>query len=581
MEDLSATQARGLQIGISSYIEQQGGGVSGVELFNRSGRSLYASDELAGAGMRNDPELGRTLDGPPELSVRTVRGEETQEILVPIERDGSKTSAGIVRVTMPRAELVSTIESTERLFSVVIGLAALLVGGFWSLLWLSRRRANDLRRKAAHNEQQALHDDLTELPNRTLFTDRAQQAVAMAKREGGNVAIMVMDLDRFKEVNDTLGHHYGDLLLREVGRRLKASLRDVDTISRFGGDEFAVLLRDVPERSAAQDVATKIRNCVSRPLVLDTVTLSVDASVGISLYPNDANDFDKLLQHADSAMYAAKAKRTGTEFYAPQQGGHSRQRLALMHDFRSAIEDGELVLHYQPKLEMASERIVGVEALVRWCHPSLGSISPADFIPMVENTNLIGPMTSWILDAAIRQHAVWMRQGLELPIAVNLSARNLDQQLVAEVARLLHRYEMRPDHLELEITETVIMSDPHRTVEVLRSLRALGVRVAIDDFGTGHSSLSYLQRLPVTTLKVAQSFVERMQTNHADFVIVRSTIDLAHSLGLEVVAEGVENQEMWVMLSELGCNLAQGHWRARAVSAADVPNMVNLVQVRV
>jgi EAL domain-containing protein (putative c-di-GMP-specific phosphodiesterase class I) len=252
-----------------------------------------------------------------------------------------------------------------------------------------------------------------------------------------------------------------------------------------------------------------------------------------------------------------------------------------VHDFKSAIDDGELLLHYQPKIEIATDRVVGVEALVRWRHPSLGLIPPAGFIPMVENTVLIGPMTSWILEAAIRQHAQWARDGLVMPVAVNLSARNLDNKLVAEVDRLLQRYAMPPEHLELEITETAIMTDPDRSVGVLRQLRGLGVRLAIDDFGTGHSSLSYLQQLPVTTIKVAGSFVSKMRSSHADLVIVRSTIDLAQSLGLEVVAEGVDDQQVWEALSALGCHLAQGHLRARPVPGEQIPDLMNLVTLHV
>jgi diguanylate cyclase (GGDEF)-like protein len=380
---------------------------------------------------------------------------------------------------------------------------------------------------------------------------------------------MVMDLDHFKEINDTLGHYHGDRLLQLVGERLSGLLRAEDTVARMGGDEFAVLLPSLAEQGYSQTVADKVLDALGRSFEIDGLTLEVGASIGIACFPDHGEDGETLLQRADIAMYVAKSGHLGAQLYETEQDRHSVQRLALAGELRRAIEYGELVLYYQPKVDVASGQVIGVEALCRWEHPSLGLIMPDEFVPMAEHTGLITPLTKNVLSLALRQVAEWQEQGHRLSIAINLSARSfLDSQLLDDLPDLLHGWGVDPSLLELEITESMIVGDPERARGVLERLHRLGVTLAIDDFGTGYSSLAYLKQLPVDEIKIDKSFVVQMGGSHSDETIVRSIIDLAHNLDMRAVAEGVEDEVILNRLTELGCDVAQGYHISRPLPGA-------------
>jgi diguanylate cyclase (GGDEF)-like protein len=420
-------------------------------------------------------------------------------------------------------------------------------------------------------EHQALHDTLTGLPNRKLLLMKVADAIEAAAASGQQTGLFLLDLDRFKDVNDTLGHHAGDELLTHVASRLASVLRPEDTVARLGGDEFGVLLPAVRGRGAAEEVAERIRTALSQPFHLHDVALDLEASIGIALSPAHATDADALMQRADVAMYHAKETRSGIETYDADHDPHSTQRLSLFGQLRRAIEDGELVLHYQPKVDLETGRVAGVEALVRWQHPERGLLGPDTFVPLAEQTGLMKSLTSNVLEQALLQTAAWSSAGLQVRMAVNVSARDLhDDTFCQRVNDALKRTGVPASYLELELTERVVMADPQRALENLTALARLGVRLSLDDFGTGYSSLAYLRRLPVTEIKIDKSFVLRMDVDDEDATIVRSTIDLAHGLGLRVLAEGVETAETWQRLSDLGCDAAQGYFLSRPHPAAVV-----------
>ena len=419
---------------------------------------------------------------------------------------------------------------------------------------------------AAERERQALHDGLTGLPNRLLLQERTTKVLAEAERSGSQTAVLLIDLDHFKEINDTLGHYVGDALIREVGARLRSSLREGDSVARLGGDEFAVLARDLLSTEDAEDVARRVVDSLSQPFTIDGVRLDVQASVGIALAPGHGTDGTTLMQRADVALYAAKVHRGCFSLYSPQDDRHSVEKLALLGELREGVSAGQLVVHYQPKCDAANGRLVGLEALVRWQHPTRGLVYPDEFIDIAENTGLIGALTLEVLDQALATARRLRDAGHPLGVAVNLSVRVLtDLELPRQVAGLLGRWGVPPELLTLEVTETSIMVDPTRTMTVLGLLRDLGVVLSIDDFGTGYSSLAYLKRLEANELKIDRSFVFAMTTNSNDAVIVRSTIELGHNLGLKLVAEGVEDAATWSMLKALGCDVIQGYHLSRPI----------------
>ena len=426
------------------------------------------------------------------------------------------------------------------------------------------------KRLAEKLQHRAFHDPLTGLPNRALLEKRASQAIADADRETTSAALALIDLDRFKEVNDTLGHHCGDELLVQTGKRLAAALRTGDTVARLGGDEFAVVLPGVDDAQAAAAVAKTLQDALSEPFMLEGLMLDIEASIGIALYPDHAGDPAELLRHADIAMYAAKQNHAGFALFDHAQDQHSPRRLTLLGELRRAIEDRQLLLHYQPKVDAGSGDVLGVEALVRWQHPERGVVPPGEFIPLAEHTGLIGPLTDYTLDVALRQCQQWRQDGIELSVAVNVSVRRLlDLEFPAAVAALLERYEVPAHLLVLEITESTIMADPAHALQVLGRLNSMGVRLSIDDFGTGYSSMAYLKNLPVHELKIDRSFVSQITTSTSDTAIVRATVDLGRNLGLRVVAEGVEDAATWQELNALGCDAIQGYYVSRPVGAEE------------
>jgi diguanylate cyclase (GGDEF)-like protein len=430
-------------------------------------------------------------------------------------------------------------------------------------------------RKQVHQRQadlqhQATHDSLTDLPNRTLLQDRMEQAIHLALRQQSRFAFLMMDLDRFKDINDTLGHHVGDLLLTEIGQRLRHTLREADTIARLGGDEFAILLLDSDQHSAEQ-VAQKIIAALVQPFEIDELHLYVGGSIGIACFPEQGTDVATLIQRADVAMYVAKSDHRNYALYSPQQDNYSIGRLALMADLRQALQHDALSLHYQPKLNLDNGEVIGVEALLRWDHPEYGVIPPEQVVQLAEHTGLIGPLTYWVLERAVTTAAAWRAKGRALNMAVNLSVHNLrDQQFQTRVAECLAAHQLPPQALTLEITEHAMMANPMEATQILHALDAMGVQLAVDDYGTGFSSLAYLKQLPVDELKIDKSFVMRMHENPNDEIIVRSTVDLAHNLGLRVVAEGVEDAATWNSLREFGCDYAQGYHMSRPLPLGEL-----------
>lgn len=415
----------------------------------------------------------------------------------------------------------------------------------------------------------AYEDGLTALPNRAMFNEQLGQAVRLARRASLPLAVLLFDMDRFKAINDTLGHPVGDQALREVGRRVRETLRDSDVVARLGGDEFAVLLATGSSEHASRVVAEKILKALEAPLVVEGQTMDIAASIGIARFPEHGDDGNALLRAADVAMYAAKRAKTGFEVYDPAHDERRQEFLTLLGELRRAVEADELVLHYQPKLQLADNSVKSVEALVRWRHPTRGFVPPSEFIPFAEQTGYISAITRWVMHAAIRQCGQWHRAGLDLRVCVNVSARDLRQEdaLVQYVAAALAAAELPAAQLCLEVTESGLMDDPRSCQATLRKLRELGVATSIDDYGTGYSSLAYIKQLAVSELKIDRVFVSGMEADRKNAAIVRSTIELGHNLGLTVVAEGVETDHEIAELRRFGCDAIQGFRCARPMSA--------------
>jgi len=427
----------------------------------------------------------------------------------------------------------------------------------------SRRATEELAQREAHIRHLAEHDSLTGLPNRALLQDRLIQTMARAERAGSRLALLYIDLDRFKLVNDSLGHPVGDALLQEVAQRLQATVRVSDTVSRQGGDEFLVLLDEIESADDAARVAQKMLDLLAQPCWVAGHELTVTPSIGISLYPDDSTDMITLIKSADIAMYQVKeGGRNAYQFYTGDMNERASERLALEHGLRRALERGEMLLHYQPRIELASGRIVGLEALLRWRHPVLGLVPPGRFIAIAEDSGLIVPIGEGVLHEACRQSLAWQAAGLPaLPIAVNLSAVQFRRAGLEDSLRdILAATGLPPHLLELELTESIVMNHAEDTVAILARLHELGVRLSIDDFGTGYSSLSYLKRFPIEKLKVDQSFIHDVTSDANDAAIVRGIVSLAHSLGIGVIAEGVETREQLDFLRGLGCEEAQGSY---------------------
>jgi diguanylate cyclase (GGDEF)-like protein len=553
-------------------------GVARIKLWNLDGRIVYSDKrELIGrmfppaADLREAAE-GRTVSDVSDLNeaenIADHRFGKLLEVYVPL-RSATGSVTGVFEMYMPYAPVAVAIAHDVRTLALIL-LAG--VAFLWTALFpIAAHASRRMRRHAAEAEYLALHDRLTGLPNRTLYVDRGRQALLAATRRGERVGVLVVDLDRFKEINDTLGHRYGDALLRQVEPRLRTALRAGDTVARLGADEFGILLADIGGNDGAVDVVNRLRQAIEEPFVVDDVPVAVEATVGVALFPDHAENIDDLLQRADVALHSAKAGKAGWQLYEPRADEYTRPRLTLLPELREALEDRRLVLHYQPQVDAATGAVSHVEALVRWRHPVRGLLAPDEFLPVAEQTGLIHALTRYVLDEALEQCQRWRAAGFDLGVAVNLSARSLgSNELVGVVRELLDERQVPASALTLELTESAIVSDPFRAVAVLSQLRRMGVRLSIDDFGTGYSSLAYLKRLPVTEIKIDRSFVSNIAADQDDAAIVLSTIQLAGSLRLEVVAEGVETAATFDALAGFGCRRVQGYFLARPLPVGEL-----------
>ncbi len=416
---------------------------------------------------------------------------------------------------------------------------------------------------------QAMHDPLTGLPNRLMLLDQFEKAISQARDRDSTVALLLMDLDRFKEVNDTFGHQFGDTLLKQIASRLQNQIRVNDTVARLGGDEFAIVVPSPIDPEYVANTARRIISSLEQPFVVDGQTLEVGASIGIAAYPAHGADVRTLLRRADVAMYAAKQAQSGFSFHSDDYENRSPDELGLVVEMRQAIEHNEFELYYQPKLHMRTGLMTRAEVLIRWNHPTRGLLPPGAFIPVAERTGIIRNITDWVFDHALAQCREWHDNGAPVHLAINVSAKSLQETVLpTKVRTSMEKWKVDSRFVKIEITESSIMADPKHALVIFSTLQSLGIRLSIDDFGTGYSSLIHLRQLPVDEIKIDKSFVMGMTTADADAAIVRTVIDLAHNLGKQVCAEGVENAETWWRLAELGCDLAQGYYISRPIPAA-------------
>ena len=557
-----------------------------LRLWSVDSQLIYASDADTRLGMFPDNiRLDQVIDD-------SVPVAKVVEVL-PSE-DGKVAGSNVLSVYLPLgtlsdgqpagvAEVVLDYSETQQALADVMRLIALLVGVGLAVLWLLLFRtvsnaSRRLRNHALENARLALLDPLTGLPNRRLLSERLDREVAEAEQTDRPVALLILDIDGFKDINDTMGHDVGDELLVEVARRIREVARDGDTVARLGGDEFAVLMPSVGHVDRATELARRILEQFGHPFDLQAISLHVDSSIGVALLPDHADDQTTLMRRADVAMYAAKRAKTGFAVYSPDRDHNSAARLTLMGDLRAALDrEDQLALYYQPKVDLVTGRVAGFEALLRWEHPTHGFIPPDRFIPDAEQTGMITDLTQWVLEQAVAQVACWQREGgiHALPVAVNLSARNLQEADIPERVRvLLDHAHVSPASLEVEITESAIPSDPGQATRLIEELADLGVAVSIDDFGIGNTSISQLRSFPLQTLKIDRSFIAPLDNDPGSAVLVRAIVDLAHEFGITTIAEGVEVPKVADMLKGLGCDLAQGFFWSEPVPAADVPALV-------
>ena len=578
-EMLSALRERALSMHVLTILADPFEKDAEIQRFNAQG-ALYIQARNRLEHMPLNPEESEILAHIREMTQKTQPGvqavvemstfndnkteilDRMRSIAMPRQRNIANQVGALLE--LQRVQTEAAVKNAETSYSRVrnlmtgLGTAALLVG--ISIAGFVVRRESFQARQLA---DQAMFDPLTGLANRSLLHDRLEHEIELSKREHQSFGVILMDLDRFKEVNDTLGHNVGDELLREVGRRLKETVRAEDTVARLGGDEYVVLIHNL-DPQGAPSIANKVLSALDKPFHWKNQSIDLNASLGLTFYPSQCGDASGLLRCADIAMYVAKRAGKGYALYSQDQERTNRGDLSLKSELREAIQTDQLCLHYQPQIDHRSQRIVGLEALVRWNHPQRGFLSPDSFIPLAEDMGLIGSLTHWVLRTALTQLVALHQQGHLLTMAVNLSARNLhDMELPASVLALLAESGASPEYLTLEITESAVMANPIDGLAILTELDRMGVTLAIDDFGTGYSSLAYLKRLPVDELKIDKSFVTDMAENDNDAVIVRSTIDLAHNLGLKVTAEGVETQSAWDVLEILGCDCSQGYFMGR------------------
>lgn len=530
--------------------------VDGILAFDRNSRFIVWNPALEQiTGLKKSDVLGKDA-----LEVFPLLKETREDRFI---HEALQGKAGVVkdRIYHRSGGEPSFLEAH---YGPVLNEAGSIVGGFALIRDISERKRSEARLQQAVN-----YDALTGLPNRTLFLDRLAQAVARTFWRKRLVAVMFLNLNRFKLINDTLGHNVGDQLLKAVSERFVTCLRDGDTVARLGGDAFAVILEDI---AVAQDVIViiqKVLEAFKMPFLLEDRELFAALSVGISLYPNDGEDVETLVKNADTAMSRANELGKSYQFFSREMNAKATKRLVLESSLRRALERQEMLLHYQPRIDLSTGQITGMEALVRWQHPDLGLVPPAEFIPLAEETEVIIPLGEWVLHAACLQSKNWKKDGYRLiPVAVNLSPRQLrHQDLVEVVERVLKDTNLEPSHLELELTESVLLENIETAIGTLRQLQKMGIQIAIDDFGTGYSSLSYLKRFPINCLKIDRSFVADIPTDPDNAAIVKAIITLAHSLNLKVIAEGVETMKQLEFLRSMGCHEMQGYLFSKPVPA--------------
>jgi diguanylate cyclase (GGDEF)-like protein len=551
-----------------------------IKIWNAAGSIVYSDDHrLIARRPGESDELKSALEGRPNAAAVVSPSPDSEtasevglgrlvEVYVPLRFTASGPPAGVFEIYLSYAPIAAAVGSDERMIALLVALGLAVL---WAVLFRIVASASQrLRRQAEENDRLARYDPLTGLPNRTLFSERLAQALRDLGSSEDGLAVLLLDLDGFKQINDTLGHRAGDVVLVEVARRLRASLDPMLVVARLGNDEFAVLRPHSKSHSQALETAAAIRSTMEEPVALDGAAVNVEASIGIAIAPDHARDAETLVRRADMALAHARSYRSIVEVYSADHDHFEAARLKLLGQVRPALERKEFVLFYQPKIDLASGRVTGVEALIRWRHPQQGMLAPLEFMPMIEQTALIGAVTRYVIDHAQSQLAAWRRSGLELEMSVNLSACNLhDPMLPEDVEALMKAHSTPEGSLTVEVTESAAMTDTDRALRVLSALRRLGVGVSIDDFGSGHASIAYLASLPATEVKIDRSLITRMCESPRDEAIARTTIDLARHLDLRVVAEGIETAEVARRLLEIGCDSGQGYFISRPLPAVE------------
>jgi diguanylate cyclase len=565
----SSSAALAVALGASAPLAAAAGGVLGVVALSRwrpQRQLIVALAGLAalGAGPDAAPAAALPLGAAAWLpSGRREPGPEFSPVVLTAILTFAFVALGLL--TVGQFAEVSDVAVVLAIVTVLTGIA---------------RAAMTVVERLRESRHQALTDDLTGLGNRRHLVDRLESAIAACDGTDQELALLLVDLDGFKELNDTLGHHAGDQVLRQIGPRLSTLLRAEDTLARLGGDEFAVVLSPGDETSASA-AGLRLRSALERSFEVGGIRVHIDASVGIAIFPHHSRHALGLLQRADVAMYEAKRMRTGHEVYLPERDRHSRDRLALVGELHGALQAGELILHYQPKAEVRTGAVRGVEALVRWQHPERGLLGPSHFLPLVEQSELTRSLTAFVLDRALSEIAERRRTGLALSVAVNLGPADLlDLGLPSEIERILARHDFAPGDLRLEVSEDAVVADLERTIEVLDCLRQIGIGIALDDFGAGRSSLVHLRELVIDELKIDRSFVMRLDEDERDAAITHSIVDLGRRLGLNVVAEGVQSEAAWTRLAEWGCHEVQGHLLGRPMTIAELEPWLRAVASR-
>ncbi|HEX3509493.1 MAG TPA: bifunctional diguanylate cyclase/phosphodiesterase [Solirubrobacteraceae bacterium] len=539
------------------------------------GRTLVPSDDLHDALAGHPHEAAVVEPRPNSETAGEVGLGRLVEVYVPLRFTARGRPAGAFEIYLSYSPIATAVRGDKRMIALLVAIGLALL---WAIIYrIVARASRRLRRQAQENHRLARFDPLTRLPNRTMFLERVTAALEGTRTGPAAVAVMIIDLDRFGEMNNTLGSGYGDRILCEVAARLRRDLGEGNVIARLGADEYGVLAAAESAHGATEALAlaARVQGCLQEPIEIDDASLNVEASIGVAVGETGARDPDELLRRADAALARAGTSARRIHLFAPETDSVDPEQLILLGEVRGAIEREEFVLLYQPKVDLSTRRVSGVEALLRWRHPRRGLLSPNEFVATVEQTALIGPLTLYVVDHALRQVVAWRREGVSLGMSVNLSARNLlDRQLPQRIGDLLRQHDVPAQMLTVEVTESAAMADPDRAVAVLQSLREMGVRISVDDFGTGNASIEYLAALPAHELKIDRSFITGMLEDERLDSIVRATIDLARNLELSVVAEGIETAAVLEHVAALGCDVAQGYAIARPSEPREVARLL-------